>query len=317
MFGIYSAKVSIDDQPISEFVLDNFSYNDTRYINAQIDYPMKSRGGASVQHISPLPGAQDVVYHLFNDDGCIHLNDSKPHKILIEVKDANNNVSKLQFTVQYDESLKKNYPSTTEERFLPNNVNVFERDGFELFTTEKSIYDTITVNYNETKNNAVNSVSPLFSFLSASIPSQDFVTVRIQPTESIPEEWKDRVVIKNSSGSKSFVEKADIQKDWYAAKFRQFGTYQAFIDKEPPTVNAPTTDLSKASRIVFVPHDNLNTIKSFRAEVDGQWLRFTNDKGRSWIYRFDEHFPKGEHELKVIVEDEAGNITTKIWKVKR
>jgi hypothetical protein len=76
-------------------------------------------------------------------------------------------------------------------------------------------------------------------------------------------------------------------------------------------------DLSKASRIVFTPTDNFNAIRSFRAEVDGQWLRFTNDKGRTWIYGFDEHFPSGEHQLKVTVEDEAGNVNERTWNVRR
>ncbi|HYH14227.1 MAG TPA: Ig-like domain-containing protein, partial [Flavisolibacter sp.] len=85
----------------------------------------------------------------------------------------------------------------------------------------------------------------------------------------------------------------------------------------PPTINTPPTDLSRATRLVFTPKDNFNEIKSFRAELDGQWLRFTNDKGKVWIYKFDEKFPPGEHELKVTVEDEAGNVTTKSWTVMR
>jgi hypothetical protein len=314
--GIYSARISMDGKPVSEFVLDDISYNDTRYINAQLDYPYKSRGG-SVQHIIPLPGAQEVAYNLFGGDGIIHLNVNEMHQILIEVKDANGNASKIQLRVQYDESLKRTYASSNSERFLPNNVNIFERDHFELFTTEKTIYDTISVSYNETANNAANAVSPLYSFLSSAIPSHDSVTIRIKPTENIPAEWKDRIIIKNIVGSRTYVEKAENQNGWYAAKFRQFGTYQAFTDKEPPTVNAPPADLSKASRIIFTPHDNFNSIKSFRAEADGQWLRFTNDKGKTWIYTFDEHFPRGNHELKVVVEDEAGNVTTKAWNVTR
>ena len=107
------------------------------------------------------------------------------------------------------------------------------------------------------------------------------------------------------------------QKGWLKAQFRQFGTYQAFIDNVPPTINAVPANLSKATRIAFTPRDNFNTIKSFRAEVDGQWLRFTNDKGKSWIYTFDEKFPRGQHTLKVRVEDEAGNVTKKEWQVVR
>lgn len=317
IFGIYSAKISLDGEPVSQFVLDNISYDDTRYINAQIDYLMKARGGTSVQHITPLPGATEVAYSVFNEDGAVHLNDTEPHSISIEVADANGNISKLQFKVQYDTSLKKKYSKDAGERFLPNNVNIFERDHFELYTTEKSIYDTINVAYEEKTDNVTNSVSGLFTFLSASIPVHDHVTVRIKPAEIIPAEWKDRVVVKNICGSKTFVEKAQWQNGWYASKFREFGTYQLFIDKEPPTINAPLTNLSRASRIVFIPHDNFNSIKSFRAELDGHWLCFSNDKGRSWVYHFDEHFQRGEHELKVTVEDEAGNVTTKTWNVKR
>jgi hypothetical protein len=113
------------------------------------------------------------------------------------------------------------------------------------------------------------------------------------------------------------VQKAVWQKGWLMAKFRQFGTYQAFVDNTPPNINSVAADLSKAKRIVFTPTDNFNVIKNFRAELDGQWLRFTNDKGRTWIYSFDEKFPKGEHQLKVSVEDEAGNVTERVWNVKR
>jgi hypothetical protein len=314
--GIYSARVSVDGKPVSEFVLDDISYDDTRYINGQLDYPYKSRGG-SVQHITPLPGAQDVVYNIFNGDGIIHLNDNSPHELIIEVNDANGNTSKIQFSIQYDESLKRTYSSTNAERFLPNNVNIFERDDFELFTTDRTIYDTIAVSFSKTENNMVNAVSPLFNFLSASIPSHDSVTVRIKPSETVASEWKDRVVVKNVFGTRTYVQKGELQNGWYATKFRQFGRYQLFIDKEPPTINTPATNLSKATRIVFTPRDNFNSIKDFRAELDGQWLRFTNDKGKTWIYSFDEHFPRGNHELKVTVEDEAGNITTRVWNVTR
>jgi hypothetical protein len=101
------------------------------------------------------------------------------------------------------------------------------------------------------------------------------------------------------------------------AKFRQFGTFQAFIDNVPPTVNTPPSSLAGVSRLVFTPTDNFNSIKNFRAEVNGQWLRFTNDKGKTWIYSFDDKFPRGESNLKVMVEDEAGNVTERTWNVRR
>jgi len=67
---------------------------------------------------------------------------------------------------------------------------------------------------------------------------------------------------------------------------------------------------------MFTPTDNFS-VKSFYAELDGKWLMFSNDKGRNYIYNFDDQCPYGIHKLKVRVEDIVGNITEKIWWFKR
>ncbi|MEO6220375.1 MAG: Ig-like domain-containing protein, partial [Ginsengibacter sp.] len=84
----------------------------------------------------------------------------------------------------------------------------------------------------------------------------------------------------------------------------------------PPLIGGGFRDnsnLSKSSFIVFTPKDNNNEIKNFHAQLDGNWLRFTNDKGRSFIYKFDDKCSKGNHQLMISVQDEAGNTTEKIY----
>ena len=314
--GIYSAAVYVDDKPISSFALNNIGYDETRYINAQLDYPYEARGGSNLQHITPLPGSVSVAYNIYGGDGVIHLADNDVHNVSIEVKDAAGNTTRIPFNVQYDASLAKESPAFNGERFHPNEINVFERESFQLVTTERTVYDTVNVTFSQGAI-AANAVSPQYNFLSAAIPFHDSVTVRIKPTLAISEDDRERIVIKNVSGGRTFVQKAVWQKSWLMAKFRQAGSYQAFIDNVPPTVIGVASDLSKAARIVFTPADNFGVIKSFRVLLDGKWLRFTNDKGHSWIYGFDEKFPAGEHELNAVAEDEAGNITERLWKVKR
>ena len=313
--GIYSARILMDGEPQSEFVLDRIDYDETRYLNAQIDYRYKFNGSAYLQHLSRMPGDRSDVYTL-PSDGVLQFTDSQIHMVRIEVKDAKRNLSAVEFSVQYDPYM-QTAPPYASSRLIPQNVNVFESDDFEVFTSEYSVYDTVNVTHTISNVASANAISPIHVFCSAAIPTHDFVTVRIKLSVSVSEEDRDRVIIKSIAGTKTVVEKAKWQKEWVAAKFRQFGSYQAFIDNEPPTINTPPTDLTKATRLVFSPKDNFKTIKSFRAEVDGQWLRFTNDKGLSHIYYFDEKFPRGEHQLKVRVEDEAGNVMEKVWNVRR
>ena len=102
----------------------------------------------------------------------------------------------------------------------------------------------------------------------------------------------------------------------FTAKFRNFGNFELIADDVPPVIYGGFKDnanLSKSTSIIFTPKDNNDAIKNFRAELDGKWLRFTNDKGHSFIYNFDEMCDRGNHELKISVSDEAGNTTEKIY----
>ena len=314
--GIYSARILVDSILQSAFILDRIGYYETRYLNAQIDYRYKFNGGAYLQHLSPLPGDRSTVYNTPDNDGLLHFTDNEIHNIRIEVRDAKRNLSVLEFSVQYEPGIQTSQVYFSNQ-FLPENVNVFESEAFEVFTSEYSIYDTVNIAHTVSEVAAVNAISPLNIFCSAAIPIHDSVTIRIKPNVEIAEEDKKKVIIKSVAGNRTVIKKTQWQHDWLAAKFRQFGSFQAFIDNEPPTINTPQADLTRATRIVFSPKDNFKTIKKFRAELDGQWLRFTNDKGLSHIYRFDEKFPRGEHQLTVMIEDEAGNITTKTWSVRR
>ena len=164
-----------------------------------------------------------------------------------------------------------------------------------------------------------NAVSAAHQLGDASIPVHREMNIRIKSTVRIPEDRKDKIVIRRAARNTQ-TRKAEVQGDWISAKFDDFGVFQAFVDTEPPTINnlgnADTVNLSPVSRILFTPSDNF-AVKSFRAELNGEWLRFTNDKGRNWIYVFDERVPYGTYKLEVTVVDLVGNSTTKSWWFKR
>jgi hypothetical protein len=314
--GICSARLLLDGEAVSGFLLDNISYNETRYLNAHIDYRYKHSGGSYVQHIQPLPGDRSRVYESREEEAVLVLNDNAIHDVRIEVRDAAQNLTSVTFKIQHIPSPQASR-SSEANRLIPNERNVFEEEGFEVFTTELAVYDTVPITYSQATAPAAGTLSALHQFCSAAIPVHDSITVRIKAPATLTPAQRDKVLIKSVAGTRTVVQKASWQNGWFTARFRQLGTFQAFIDEEPPTINAPSPDLSKSSSIVFVPKDNFKAVKSFRAELNGRWLRFTNDKGVSHIYRFDDMFPRGEHQLKVVIEDVAGNKTTKIWNVRR
>jgi hypothetical protein len=312
--GIYSAYVQLDGIPISGFLLNNIGYDETRYMNAHIDYRYKSVGGSWLQHLSPMPGDPTNVYTSTSDEGVIVLNDEAVHQIRIEVKDAAQNISVVQLNIQYDPQLPNSPGAPLMEKWIPNYVNTFEHDLFEAYSSEATVYDTVNISYKKSDVFNAKAIGASHSFLSTAIPAHDSVLVRLRSLDTLNEYQKNCTIILSTSGTRKVVKKAKWQGNWVWARFRQFGNYQAFVDDVAPTINPPTVS---GNRIVFTPRDNFNHIKSFRAELDGKWLRFTNNGGRTWIYNYDEKYTPGIHELKVMVEDEAGNVTTRVWTVRR
>jgi hypothetical protein len=316
--GIYTARIFKDEEPIAEFILDQIDYSETEYVNSQIDYRYYKAGKGYFQHISPLPGREERIYHLYNKDGLIHLDDTLQHTITIQVGDANENFSSTSFLIQFTDSIAIYRAAPKSDNFIPGNVNVIEKKDFEAFLPERCIYDTIQPVYNYTNATLPNAVSALHQLNDNSYPVHEEMTIRIKPTIQVKKEWRDKIVIQRNGGNA--VLKPVWQEEWLSAKTGAFGTFIALVDLTPPQLNSigkgDTVNLSPASRIVFTPTDN-SGIKSFHAELDGKWLMFTNDKGRSWIYNFDEQCPFGVHELKVRVEDIVGNATEKTWWFKK
>jgi hypothetical protein len=319
--GIYAATLNVDEVPQVSFAIDSIDYNESLYMNAHIDYKSRYNGGSFVQHLSRMPGDNGPVYKKKGGDGVLHLADTSRRQVSIEVMDAAGNSSLLHFFIQYDASLRtEDTRQTAADVFTPGKVNALEKPGFDLYLSEKSLYDTVSPAYYVTASVSPYSYSDLHHAGDPSVPLHEDAIIRIKLKKPVPEEWQDKLLIQRTDRKGSNFRKAIWQEQWLSAKFGDFGTYQILADISPPRVNDPgkgdTINLSAASRIIFTPADNFG-IRKFRAELDNQWIRFTNDKGRNWIYKFDERCPYGVHHLKVTVEDYAGNITVKEWWFKR
>ncbi len=185
-----------------------------------------------------------------------------------------------------------------------------------MILPQEAIYDSFAFVHSKKIATGANAYSPVFSVESGLVPVHDNFKIRIKADRFIPQALRNKILIKRSWGDKTEVVKASGEGDWFTASFKTFGNFELISDDEPPIITGGFHDnanLSKSSSIYFVPKDNNEETKNFRAELDGNWLLFTNDKGRTFIYKFDEHCSRGIHELKISVEDEAGNTSEKIY----
>ncbi len=309
--GIYEATLFDNETPVCGFQMDSISYTETRYLNAHIDYKLRSGGGPFLQHLSRLPGYNNGIYKGGENDGVISLENETAHSIKIRVSDANNNSTDLNFTITSQGSpANDNGAVNNVQKFYPGYINVFENAAVSFYLPENSLYDSFSFIYHEMPSATGKTIYQLHN---TSVPLHTYFQVKIK--DNFPVTDTGKIVMKRFYGSKEDYVKASYENGWYKASFREFGNFQLMVDDVPPTVIPigfrEGINAAGLKRILFSVKDNTEEIKSFTALLDGNWLRFSNDKGRIFAYNFDEHCPPGIHELRVTVEDQAGNITQK------
>jgi len=312
--GIFEAIVYEISKPVNGFQMDNISYTNTRNINAHIDYKTKAAGGPYLQQLFELPGYKQSIYKY--PGGAIDISDGAVHYIRIEASDAYGNRSPLQFAVQQSQN-KSAVTVSPGKMFYPFMLDGYETDDCAFYLGERSLYDSAHIQYLSATTTSPNTVSRIHTIGTPNIPIQDSLLVRIKLNTTLSQAKKEKVLMQRSVGTRVEFRKVEWQDDWASARFRDFGSFQLVIDEQPPAIMSigfsNNADLSKASKIEIKIKDNLDGENIFRAELDGHWLRFTNDKERSFTYKFDEKCPPGKHQLKIIAEDEAGNKSTQIF----
>jgi len=342
--GIYQAVLYDNDQPVEAFQMDQISYEHTRSINGHIDYRTRETGGPFLQHLSELPGTTEpsIYRSLRKDlarppdhgglplttpfaslaDGVIDLSDGAVHTIRIEGKDAYGNISELTYQVQYQQLLDvPDLPPMPGKKFYPGMLDGQETESCAFYIAEKGLYDSVHIDHTAILSSLKGAISAAHNIGYSWIPLQEPLLVRLKPDQAPDPAVMGKVVMVRTAGDKKEVQRPEWKDGWASARYREFGSFQLVEDDEAPQIlllGSKNGVLSgKAARIAFAVKDNLGAIRSFRAELDGRWLCFTNDKGLAFIYKFDVHCPPGKHVLKVTAEDEAGNQATKEYSFTR
>jgi murein DD-endopeptidase MepM/ murein hydrolase activator NlpD len=313
--GIFKATLSEGGKPLAGFRLDGISYDETRYLNAHIDYKTKMSGGSYIQFLTPLAGDRLTIYPFSKPGGFIELKDTASHAYRLEVIDPYGNTSQLLFSLQRTSAIA---PVGKQPNVMrPEELNVYETDDMELYMPENVLYDSIYFKYSSVPGGLPLTFSKIHTIHTATVPLHTNFTLRLGPDKTVPYQYRDRMLIKKITRSNVSVKKATWAMGKYSADFRDFGLFQLIADEQPPQLSGfPGASLTSASKISIYVKDDNNLIKNFRAELDGKWLRFVQ-RGNTFTYQFDEKCSRGEHQLKISVEDEAGNKTVQNYSFTR
>lgn len=312
--GIFEMRLYVDDQPFYAWQLDDISYDITRYMNAMADYKTKKNGGSWIQLCHKLPNDQLKIYKSFtSSNGLVDLSDGAIKKIKMVVLDTKSNSSTVEFTIQGKNSSNK---LICQNEFIAGKKNTFKNESIELTLNEDCLYDNIC--FKSSVKPSASVYSNLYQVHAGFVPLHSYFDLKLRPKIQIPVSLKDKIAIVRTpygKETKRIGKVATLQGDMAVASVRDFGEYEIVIDQKPPSITSTiknNDNISKARRLSFVAKEESTSVKSFNAEVDGQWLRVVQ-KGDTFYYEMDEYFPLGKHTLTVTAMDENGNANKQVF----
>ena len=314
--GVYSIELFIDSVIHYAFKVDELDFSTKRYINAHIDYCEHKVSNNKYHRCYKLPHNKLNNYSDVVNNGIISFKDNNIHLITILVSDIAGNTSILNFNVQSN-----NKPFDRDEEYLESNhsanfrlssPNIFKTDNLQLYMHANSLYEPLKFHYNitDTINEVYGSIHHVHN---NTIPVHKRYTLSIKA--NIPNELKEKTYIAstNMQGTYKYLG-GNWQEGFLRAKIREFGNFCIVADTISPVIKAINIVNGKVlktqNNIKCTIKDIDSGIKSFRGEINGNWILMDYDYKRSLLkYDIDSDLEKGTHIFTLEVVDNVGNIS--------
>lgn len=313
--GVYSIALWADEQLAFEWKAEAFDFDESRYLNAHIDYAARKKYGAWFHRCFVLPGDKLSNYTPTPTMGAIQLFKEKPVKIRLIIKDAAGNSNTTIFWALRDENAMETFVSPPYQYELPfDSDSRIDLDGFSMSMDKGSLYETLPFQYSATTEESSNRYSPMYHLQDDRTPVHKYFDLSIRP-KGVPTGLRNKVVIANYGDGRPDNCGGTWQGDMLKTRVREFGNYCVMVDTVPPAIKPVvfSRDMRKRSAISFRIRDNFaisgvaNGLR-YSGVIDGKWVLFEYDRKRARItYTFDEHVGHGQHRLRLRVTDDRGN----------
>ncbi len=325
-FGVNYLELQIDS--VSWFIcnFNEFSFSETRYINAHIDYEAFIKNNILIHRMFVLPNNRLSMYRTYLNNGLFDFNDGNIHQIKIIVEDSYGNKSELNFKVKalLDSEIDKTGPQpdvVNDDKDANKSImlmpfgksNIFRNDSITVSIPKNALYDTILFTwFSERRKKGF--LSPVHSIHDRYTPLHLPINISIK-TDSLHGIDPSKLLIVSIDESNRLTPAGGTYSNGYVtANISQFGNYTVTADTIPPVITpqnfSQNSDMSAIKELRVRITDNLSGIKSYTGMIDGKWALFEYDPKRDLIfYRFDaDRIAKGsKHTLKITVTDNNNN----------
>ena len=305
--GIYSLEMKVNGKRAYFHEVETFSFTESKYINLLIDYTRYADLKQRIQRCYVLPKNKLSIYGKNINDGKITIEDSLNYKVEIIAKDFKGNKKVLVVPIEgkADTVLIHKKISTTNYFIKSKEFNKYSENGVTIAFPKNTFYDDVYLDFK---------VKDGIAYVhKKNIPLHLSYTLTFDVSD-YPKEERKQLFIAGYSSKGSPMYKSTVKKEnTFYIKTKSLGKFAILKDDTNPKIKLSNFKdkqwVTNFTRITLKVSDDLSGIKSYRGEIDGEWILLEYDPKKGTLtYDFsDKKFTKAEHLLNVIVEDNVGN----------
>lgn len=304
--GIYRMKMYVDGELAYAYQIDKIGFDETRLINAHIDYRTKQKANRTDILCYKLPS--NKLNFLSGDrSGIIPLSNDKPTKVVIQVEDFDNNMR--QVTLHLTKGNEELQVDQTYHVMVPADRQFdTQMYGYKMRFKEGSTVRDFPLSVSQEQGQLI--------FGDEADPLLKAVDVKTQIPSSFPSE-KLLFVTKDKKGR--WVDYGGtITNGIYTGRLGKFGAYEWYVDDVAPTIRVGSFKLKMSSSqrsATFLVDDNViakgqATEWEYDVWIDGKWQP-ARYKDMTKVLSVDlRGLESGQHTIRILAVDGRGNETS-------
>lgn len=313
--GIYSLEMYVDNRLSYSHVMDEFSFAETRYINAHIDYAERIRSSTKAHRLHRLPNDKLRIYKSSAGNKALQIDEVRSYPVRIIATDVAGNSAVVEFT------LKGNEPGITDPvreeegatQMDYDRQNSFEEGPVGVNIPAHALYQDLDFTFRSSPP-ADGSLTPFYQIGNREIPVHKPYSLSIKSPGVDPALQSKLLLISRDGENETESAGGDYRDGAVVARLRNFGEFAVALDTIAPIIiplGNGGGDIRGKKELRFTIMDELSGIDTYEGYIDNNWVLFEYDpKNDLLFYRFDEKriLKDTTHELELYVSDAKGNV---------
>lgn len=305
IYGVREIRLAVDGLVVFQSDLDRFAFDETRYLNSFTDYAEWKKHRSFYMRSFVEPGNRLRFIESLNR-GIITIDELRTYQLTYTLSDAFGNSTRFSFQIQGEEQAIPETDTEGTEPFHWGSDNRFGAKAIRLSIPKGNLYNDLDFRYRVIEDSTAIAATHLLHDEPVALHGACPLSLRLQ-IDTL-ENKQQYGIVRKRKGRLSWIG-GMYRNGWIDGEIKELGTYTIAQDTQAPVI----TPLNAAGwvgkqRFQFRLTDNLSGVKTYRGEIDGQFVLFEMNNRSVITYTFDpERLERGKHTLHLRVTDAAGN----------